>query len=171
MFVRLASIAVERPLVPTGPHSEEMLDNRFISGFGWGVVATLVMSALMLLGVATGMSPMPEPIPLAIVSRVLSEQIPRSLLMIVALLAHLGYGGIWAGAFAAATRPVTIWKGIGVGIFLWFLMQIIVRAFLGWGTFGPDVTPAIATATLVLHLVYGATFGWLMDRRGVAATF
>jgi hypothetical protein len=36
--------------------------------------------------------------------------------------------------------------------------------FLGWGAFGAAITPIIAVATLVLHLVYGATFGWLMDR-------
>lgn len=33
---------------------------RFAKGFGWGVVATLAMSALMLAATATGMSPMPR---------------------------------------------------------------------------------------------------------------
>jgi putative salt-induced outer membrane protein len=32
------------------------MDNRFGRGFGWGVVATLAMSALMVIGVSTGMS-------------------------------------------------------------------------------------------------------------------
>ena len=42
---------------------------RLAVGFGWGVVATLAMSALMILGVLTGLSPMPAPIPEAIVNK------------------------------------------------------------------------------------------------------
>lgn len=33
------------------------------------------------------------------------------------------------------------------------------------GLFGTAITPAIAVATLVLHLIYGATLGWLLDLR------
>jgi hypothetical protein len=140
------------------------VDGRFVPGFAWGVVATLVMSGLMLLGVATGMSPMPKPIPLAIVSTIFGEGIPRPVLMIVAMLAHLAYGGFWGAVLAVAAPPVTIGKGIGLGIFLWLVMQMIVLPLLGWGIFGMKAAPAIAIATFGRHLVYGATFGWLMER-------
>ncbi len=33
------------------------------------------------------------------------------------------------------------------------------------GFFGLAITPRIAVATLVLHLVYGFTLGWLLDRK------
>lgn len=56
------------------------------------------------------------------------------------------------------------WRGIGLGVFLWLIMQVVVLPFLGWGLFGTAQTPKIAVATLVLHLVYGPTFGWLMGR-------
>lgn len=49
-------------------------------------------------------------------------------------------------------------------------MQVVVLPFLGWGLFGASQTPRIAVATLVLHLVYGATYGWLMDRPGGAVS-
>jgi hypothetical protein len=144
------------------------MDNRFGRGFGWGVVATIAMSVLMLIGVATGMSPMPKPIPLAIGARVLGEGTAQPLLMGFAVLAHLAYGGVWGGLFASFTWPVTVWKGMGLGAFLWLLMQILVLPFLGWGLFGSGVNPAIAVATLVLHVVYGATYGALMDRETIA---
>jgi len=85
-------------------------------------------------------------------------------MVLLAAASHLIYGGFWGAVIAALTHPVTIWKGIGLGVFLWFVMQVAVFPFLGWGPFGAEVTPQIAVATLVLHLVYGATLGLLLDR-------
>ncbi len=113
---------------------------------------------------------MPIPIPVAIVGKVLGEGTPRLLLMVLGVLNHLTYGGFWGAVLAALTRPVTIWKGIGLGIFLWLIMQVAVLPFLGWGLFGMAITPAIAVATLVLHLIYGVTLGWLMDRKELIST-
>lgn len=140
---------------------------RLASGFGWGVVATLAMSALMILGVLTGLSPMPSPIPAAIVNNglaLLGVGLPMPLIMLLAAGAHLSYGGVAGAVLAALTRPVTLWKGLGWGVLLWLVMQVVVLPLLGWGFFGVAITPRIAVATLVLHLVYGLTLGLLMDR-------
>lgn len=83
-----------------------MDEQRFLPGFGWGVVATPAMSVLMIAAVLRGMSPTPKPIPAAIVGKLT--------------------GG-------ALSQPATM-----------------------------------AVAALVLHLVYGATYGWLMGRRETA---
>jgi hypothetical protein len=137
---------------------------RLAVGFGWGVVATLAMSVLMIIGVTTGVSPMPTPIPEAIASKVLGG-LPQPLILLLAASSHLAYGGLWGAILSSLTRPVTIWKGIGLGVLLWLVMQITVLPFLGWGLFGAGITPKIAGATLILHLIYGATLGWLMDRK------
>jgi hypothetical protein len=137
---------------------------RLTAGFGWGVVATLAMSVLMILGVTTGVSPMPSPIPEAIVSEVLGGA-PQPIILLLAASSHLVYGGIWGAILTALPRPVTIWKGVSLGVILWLVMQVSVLPFVGWGLFGAGITPKIAGATLILHLVYGATLGWLMDRK------
>lgn len=137
---------------------------RFAKGFGWGVVATLAMSALMLAATATGASPMPNPVPAAIMGTILGGAVARPVVMAAAIVAHLAYGGFWGGVLASATPRVTLAKGLGLGIALWVLMQLVVLPFVGWGVFGTAVTPKIAVATLLLHLVYGATLGWLVDR-------
>lgn len=100
----------------------------------------------------TGMAPMSVPIPIAIGKNIIGE-VPTPLLMIFAIIAHLGYGGVFGGIFAVLIKPVTIKKGIGLGIVLWGIMQIIVLPFIGWGIFGSAVTPKISIATLILHLV------------------
>ncbi len=68
--------------------------------FLWGVVATLAMSVVMILGVATGLSPMPKPIPLAIASRFLGGA-PLPALLVLAIIRHLAYGGVWAALLVA----------------------------------------------------------------------
>jgi hypothetical protein len=141
---------------------------RLAIGFGWGLVATLAMSAVMVTGYITGIAPMPEPIPGAIVGKVvkgvIGAEIPQIAIMALAIASHFTYGGFWGAVLAGLARPVTIWKGLGLGVFLWLVMDIVVLPFLGWGFFGISITPRIAVATLILHLVYGFTLGWLMDR-------
>lgn len=138
---------------------------RFLTGFGWAVLATVGMSALMLIGTKAGLSPMPKPIPAAILGKLGGAALPKPAMMGLAALAHLTYGGIWGGVLAVRVRPITVKVGLALGLGLWLLMQIAVLPFLGWGLFGASVTPAIAGATLLLHLVYGGLLGGLMDRK------
>jgi hypothetical protein len=140
---------------------------RLAVGFGWGLVATLAMSAVMITGYATGLAPMPNPIPEAVVSRILEivgVGAPRPAVMVLAIVSHFAYGGVAGAVLAALTRPVTVWKGLGWGVLLWLVMDLVVLPLLGWGFFGVAITPRIAVATLVLHLVYGLTLGLLVDR-------
>ncbi len=146
-----------------------METKRLAIGFGGGVVATLAMSAVMVAGYITGIAPMPNPIPAAIVGKVvkgvIGAEIPQIAIMALAIVSHFTYGGVAGAVLAALTRPVTVWKGLAWGVFLWLIMQVAVFPFLGWGLFGVAITPRIAVATLILHLVYGFTLGWLIDRK------
>lgn len=83
-----------------------------------------------------------------------------------AIISHFAYRGFWGAVLAGFTRRATFWKGLGLGVFLWLVMQVVVFPFLGWGFFGIAITSRIAVAMLILHLIYGATLGLLMDRKG-----
>ncbi len=136
---------------------------RLAMGFGWGVVAAIAMAILTILGHTTGISPIPKPIPLALVAKVVGlvtgGKLAMPLLIALAAASHLAYGGVWGAVLWALTRPVTMGKALGLGLFLWLLMQVIVLPFLGWGVFGSAVSLGIAGATLILHLVYAITLG------------
>jgi hypothetical protein len=138
--------------------------NRFLTGFGWGVAATVAMSLLTLIGTGTGASPIPKPIPAAIVGRLGGAALPGPAVVALAAVAHLAYGGFWGGVLAIGVDRVTWKAGLALGVGLWLLMQVAVLPFVGWGLFGASVTPAIAGATLLLHLVYGGVLGALVDR-------
>lgn len=135
---------------------------RLAKGAGWGMVATLAMSAFMLAGVAAGVSPMPKPIPAALVAHTLGP-LPRPLVLGLAAIAHLGYGAAAGALVAGALRQVTLRVGMAYGLLLWMLMGLIWLPYLGWGFFGTGITARIALATLLLHVVYGTTLGLLLD--------
>lgn len=135
--------------------------------FGWGVAATLTMSVPMLVGFATGLSPMPKPIPLAIAAHVLGDATPRPQLIALAFSSHLVYGGLWAALLGLTASRVTVWHALAFGLMLWILMGLVVLPWLGWGMFGVGLRPPVALATLLLHLVYGGTLGWLATRQAV----
>lgn len=145
-----------------------MNENQATAGFVWGVVATVAMTILMITGLVTGLAPMPRPIPEALVSLVIGSA-PKPIRMIVAITAHLLYGGLFGALFAGTVRSVSVWKGLGFGVLLWLIMGVVFLPLLGWGLFGTAVTPKIAVATFVLHLIYGGVLGWGLVRTSDAA--
>lgn len=142
-----------------------LLESRFTKkGVLFGLLGTLVMSLIMLIGMGTGMSPIPEPIPLAIANGLLGSA-SQPILMLFAVITHFGYGAFWGAAlFNWVGSAGSIWHGIGWGVMLWGIMVLIVLPLLGWGVFGSAITPQIAVATLVLHLIYGGILGWGLAR-------
>lgn len=139
---------------------------RLAAGAGWGVVATVVMSVVMLVATATGVAPMPKPVPAALVAQTLGS-LPQPVLLVLAVVAHLTYGAVAAAVLTGLVRQVSVWIAVGYGVLLWALMGLVWLPYLGWGLFGTAVTPAIAVATLVLHLIYGATLALVLNRHRV----
>lgn len=99
-----------------------MKTKRLAIGFGWGMAATLAMSVIMIIGYTTGISPIPKPIPGAIVGKVvkgvIGTEAPQTAIMALAIVSHFTYGGFWGAVLATLTRRATIWKGLGLGVFL-----------------------------------------------------
>lgn len=142
-----------------------LASNLFVrKGTLYGLLGTLLMSVIMLIGVGSGLSPIPEPIPVAIAKGLLGNA-PKPVIMGFAIITHFGYGAFWGAVlFNWVKTNGNIWHGLGWGVFLWLIMELIMLPLLGWGVFGSAITPKIAVATLVLHLIYGGILGWGLKR-------
>ncbi|GAB3560547.1 hypothetical protein J2S53_004234 [Actinopolyspora lacussalsi] len=140
-----------------------VVPGRLVSGAGWGAVATVLMSVVMLFGMLTGVAPLPSPVPVALVARTVGA-LPQPVLVGLAVLAHLAYGAVAAAVLVGLVRRVSVWIGLGYGVLLWGLLGLVWLPYLSWGLFGIAVTPRIAAATLLPHLVYGLTLGLVLDR-------
>jgi len=138
-------------------------------GIVYGLLATLAMTVVMVLGLLTRVSPMPTPIPVALAKWAFGD-LPQPALMGLGALAHFFYGGLAGVVFVYLFKQKRIlWTGFFWGALLWLGMQLVVLPLLGWGAFGTAITPKIAVATLVLHLIYGGVLGWATSRSSPAA--
>jgi len=89
------------------------------------------------------------------------KRIASCLIILLAIVFHLAYGGFCGGALWAMARRVTVWKGLAIGVFLWLIMQLAVFPFLGWGVFASKLNSKVAAAALIEHLVFGTVLGLL----------
>lgn len=132
-------------------------------GFGYGLLATLAMTILMLITVVTKVSPTPMPIPAALAKLVLGSA-PKPLLLGSGMLFHFLYGGIAGIVFVLLFKKINYLTTLSFAGILWLILQVVFLPLLGWGFFGANITPKIAVATLILHAIYGTTLGWLFIR-------
>lgn len=130
-----------------------------VKGIIAGLVATIVLSILMLIKSAAGM--LPEVNAIQMLAGIAG--MPENL--IVGWLLHFLIGAVlwgllfvWIGTRLPGGRIV---QGIEFGVLAWVLMMVIVFPVAGAGLFGLNIGPAAAIATLVLHIVYGAVLGWM----------
>jgi hypothetical protein len=126
----------------------------------WGLAATVIMAPFMAIGrLISARAPLfPE-----LIAGHLIHRTHGALVAVVSVLGHLGYGMLAGALFAAFARPMTLVKGIGYGVLLWFIMQVIFLPWIGWSDFGLAHSPrgGFAFYTLLLHLVYGLALGQL----------
>lgn len=122
-----------------------------------GLVATIVLSALMLMKTRTGM--MPELNPIKMTSDMLSASTP-----IVGWTMHFLIGTVLWGTLFAWLDPnlpdASHWlKGIWFGIGAWLLMMIVMMPMAGAGFFGANLGMMASVMTLVMHVIYGVVLG------------
>jgi len=140
---------------------------------GAGFLASLVMYLCIFLGITTKVAPFNIP--------------PSSAFLYnlgingsgYALLLHFCYGILWAYVFAYTfEEDISIGKAQGLSIILWLFMMLVYSPLIGWGIFGLGYAHYLAAdhplylansfsyiiITLILHLIYGFTLGYLNSR-------
>ena len=139
--------------------------NNNLRGIIAGLVATIVLSILMLLKGMMGM--MPE----LNVIKMLAGQMGGSPVM--GWLAHFVIGVIIYGLAFANLRGLlpggsNLVKGIVLSIVGWLIMMIAVMPMMGAGLFAMNMGMMATVATLVLHIIFGLVLGLTYDKVGVS---
>jgi len=127
-----------------------------IKGMVGGLVATIVLSAIMVMKSMMGVMPQFDMIGMF---ASMAGGSPTT-----AWVVHLLIGIVlWGGLFAWIDPYLPIqshWlKGTVFGIGAWVLMMIIVMPMGGAGLFTVKLGLMVTMATLVLHAIYGAVMG------------
>ncbi len=148
---------------------------RSLRGAVWGLAATVVMTAVMVIGALVFRSSFARPpFPYLFIDHLLPHA-GGGAVAALTVVAHFAFGALMGTLFAYFSEPMTLAKGLGFGTLVWSAMQVIFIPWLGWGDFGliHSSSPSFVFYTLVLHLVYGVTLGRLgaRDDRVHQATF
>jgi hypothetical protein len=133
-----------------------MTSGNWLKGIAAGLVATVVLSALML--VKTMMGVMPELSPIKMISDMLGATPAIGWVM------HFMIGTVlWGTLFAWLSQRLPfeghLLNGILFGIGAWLVMMIIMMPMVGAGFFGSHLGIMAPVMTLMLHVVYGFVLG------------
>lgn len=132
-------------------------------GIGAGLVATMVLSMIM---VAKGMMGlMPELNVIAMLSSMMKTT------PIIGWAIHFMIGALaWGVGFVTVARilpgSTVLAKGISFGIAAWVMMMLAIMPMAGAGLFGLKMGMMAPMMTLVLHVIYGAVLGLAYGKLG-----
>ncbi len=125
-----------------------------------GLANGILLSAVMVPAMKTGISPFPKPVGLAFAETLLNRSLPLP----VGLLFHLAYVTFWSMAFVAFLRQsMTLRNALILALFLWVVALVVFFPLIGWGLFGLGISPKLIIASVVPHLLFGV-FLWGLCR-------
>lgn len=138
------------------------MTNCIYKGIFAGFIATVALSALMVLKAKMGM--LPEMNAIKMLATMAHGFIGTPLTPVVGWLLHFIIGSIlWGILFAILFERIPgqqpAIKGLIFGTAAWLLMMIMVMPMAGAGLFGIHLGMGAPIATLVLHWVFGAVLG------------
>jgi hypothetical protein len=134
--------------------------NKWNKGLLAGLVATVVLSVLMVIKSALGLMPAVDAI--GMLAKIAGDfGLPSS--AVVGWIAHFVIGVVLWGLVFAGTYPswpgTPPMKGAVFSVMAWLLMMSMVLPMAGAGFFGVNIGLSAAVATLVLHLIFGLVLG------------
>ncbi|MGB8926383.1 MAG: DUF6789 family protein [Pantoea agglomerans] len=139
--------------------------NRYLKSMAAGFIATIVLSALMVMKSSMGI--MPELNPVVMLSGMAHSMMGISAGLNVGWLVHFMIGTVlWGLLFAllynrlpgqSATK-----KGLMFSVLAWLLMMLMPMA--GAGFFGITLGIMAPVMTLILHLIWGTVLGYTYGR-------
>ncbi|WP_394697533.1 DUF6789 family protein [Pseudoxanthomonas japonensis] len=130
-------------------------------GITAGIVATVVLSVLMVAKSMMGLMPQLDVI--SMLSRMMGVAVP------VAWVIHFMIGAIWGALFAVLYKAIpgkeAVAKGLVFGSAAWLLMMLMIMPMAGAGLFGMKLGMIAPVMTWMLHLVFGSVLGLVYARR------
>ena len=128
---------------------------KIISGAIAGILATIVLSIIMIVKSKAGV--LPELNIIAMIEGLLGGGV------ILGWIAHfaigIGYGVTLAIIHDKLPTNSLPLKGIMLGVAGWFGMMVTMMPMAGAGMFALGISPMAPVMTLVMHIIFGATLG------------
>lgn len=139
---------------------QKLAASEWLKAIAVGIVAAVLLSAVMVPALKLGISPLPKPLGLAFAETVLGRSLPLP----VGLLFHVAYVTFWSVAFVVLFRAnLSLRNALLLALVLWLLVLVVFFPVVGWGFLGLGVSPRLIVASLVPHVLF-AVFLWGLCR-------
>ncbi|MEO6362288.1 MAG: DUF6789 family protein [Caldimonas sp.] len=128
-----------------------------------GLVATIVLSVLMVLKAMMGLMPQLD------IAKMLATMMGSPDTPLVGWIVHFAIGIVVYGVAIAVLDsklpgPSHVGHGVMLGVIGWLIMMVMLMPMAGAGFFGMNMGIMAPMMTLVLHLIFGAVLGWVYGR-------
>tara|TARA_B110000211_G_scaffold200203_1_gene231060 strand:- start:2713 stop:3177 length:465 start_codon:yes stop_codon:yes gene_type:complete len=138
-----------------------------------GLIATLVLTALMMMKKFMGI--MPELDPVHMMATMAAQKAGMETNMMIGWVMHFMIGAVaWGSAFAVLNNILPtknqLTKGIVLGIAAWFIMMLGPMVMAGNGLFGLALGPMAPVMTFMLHIVFGVVLGFSFEKLTIKST-
>ena len=128
-----------------------------------GLVATIMLSVLMVLKAMMGLMPQLD------IAKMIAGMMGSPDMPLIGWIVHFAIGIVIYGVAIAVldsklpgTSPVG--HGVMLGVIGWLAMMVMLMPMAGAGLFGMNMGVMAPMMTLVLHLIFGAVLGWVYGR-------
>ena len=137
--------------------------NQFVKGMAAGLIATVVLSVLMIVKAMMGVMPTLD------IPNLIAGMMGMSGNTLVGWFIHFMIGIVLYGVAIAVLDSrlpgnSSVAHGITIGVIGWLVMMVTLMPMAGAGLFGMSFGPMAPAMTLVLHLIFGAVLGWFYGR-------
>ena len=123
----------------------------YAKAVGVGIATAIVLSAIMVTGLKTGVSPLPKPLALAFAQTLFDAKLSLP----VGLLFHVAWVTLWAVVYVVLFRDrLSFGRALGLALDLWALVLVVLFPYVGWGFLGLGQGPMLIVAALVSHLLF-----------------
>jgi len=137
--------------------------NKFGKGMVAGLIATLVLSALMVMKDMMGVMPELD-LPKMIAGMMGMGGMPAVGWVVHFMIGIVLYGAAIALLDARLPGKSTVVHGVVIGVIGWLVMMVMLMPMAGAGLFGMQLGIMAPMMTLVLHIIFGAVLGWYYGR-------
>lgn len=132
-------------------------------GLTAGLLATVVLSLLMVMKAAIGVMPALD-LPQMIAEMMGTPDTPLIGWVIHIMIGVVGYGIAIALLGRHLPGDSSVSHGVGLAIAGWLLMMVVLMPLAGVGVFAFDMGLLAPAMTFGLHLIFGAVLGWTYQR-------
>lgn len=131
--------------------------NKLVNGIVAGLIATAVLSVLMVMKGLMGL--MPDVNVVAMLAKQMGTG--ASIGWAAHVMIGVGYGIFYAVVFGDVNVGSPLVRGIALGMIGWLVMMVILMPVMDAGLFGLQMPSGmlVPVATLMLHVIFGAVLG------------